>query len=186
MADEKKIGIILTMDDQASPKMRGFGTTLSANRMAIRELAMGVTYLGTTFLGLGIALEKSQNPLAQSAGQMFAMVGGIMAAVGSAAHFVYAIGTMVKALKSLQIAQMLTQAFAGPTGWISLGVGAAVAGAAVAGVTMYERSQSRVATQVNNVHVTVQGSVTTERNLVNAIQKGLVIKQQQNNTSGIR
>jgi hypothetical protein len=182
--NEATLGILLTMEDQATPKMKSFGATLSTNRMAIRELAMGVTYLGATLLGLGIALEKSNSPLAQSVGHMFMMVGGIAAAVGSSIQFISAIAKMVDALKKLQIMQMITQALAGPAGWVTLGVGVAVAGAVV-GATMYERSQ-KGASQTN-VHVTVQGSVIKEKDLAESVRRQVVLTQQRNyNTSGVK
>lgn len=180
--DIAQLGITLSMTDNATPQMRSFGTTLTSNKAAIRELAMGVTYLGSSFLGLGVALAQSNNPLAKSISQTAIMVGGIMSAVGASVQFISAIAKMVSALRALQIQQMITQAFAGPVGWISLGIGAAVAGGAIAGTAAYSRSQSQVSNRIN-----IENKVMLDgKQIGSSVRKEIVLTQQRNNTSGIK
>ena len=180
--NEASLAIILTAQDQATPQLKNFSTTLTSNKAAIRELAMGVSYLGMTFLGLGIALEKSNNAFGQSVGQMLIMVGSIMSAIGAAAQFVSAVAKMVNALKILNIQQIITQALMGPAGWITLGVGAAVATAAVAGTVAYSRAETK-----SEQKVTIENKIYLDsKQIAGPVRKQFVLNQQQNATSGIR
>ncbi len=181
--NDATVSILLTARDEATPKLQNVSNSVIANKAAFRELAMGVTYLGTTFLGLGIAMEKSKNESTQAVGHFLSMAGGIMTAVGSAAHFVTAVGSMINALNKLRVAEMLTQAFSGPTGWVSLGVGAAVAGATIAGVSAYSKSQEKTNT---NIHIYNQGSVITHKQLVDEIRTGMLQGQERDYVSGLR
>lgn len=183
--NEATLGILITAQDQATPKLQGLQNTLTSNRTAIRELAMGVSYLGTTFLGLGIALQRSNSTMAQSIGNTAIMVGAVMSAIGASAQFVSAIARMVHALKVLNIQQIITQALSGPMGWATLLGGAAIAGGTIAGVAAYSRSQTKAEKQTT-VNVKVQGSVVTTRQLGDEVRKQIILNQQRNVTSGIK
>ncbi len=182
--NEAALSILLTMKDEASSKFVNVNKNIHINRVALQQLATSVTYLGATFLGLGIAMDKMNNPFAQSVGHMFMMVGAIASSVGAAAQFIASIGKMVKALQSLHLMQILTQAFSGPVGWASLGVGVAVAGGAMAGYAAYSKSQARVTN--NNVTINNAGNVIAERNLANQVRQSIIGTQERNVTSGIR
>ena len=176
------------MQDDATPKIRTFNKeannvsdTLSKNRMAIRELAMGVGYLGTTFLGLGVAMQNSNNQTLKGFGTTFMFVGAIMTAVSSSVQFISAIAKMVDALKKLQVAEMLTQAFAGPVGWAGLAAGAAVAGGIYYGVSKMEKAQHSV-----TINQHIAGSVVTEKQLTTNVQRGLLLAGQRSFTTGVK
>ena len=217
------MAVILEMQDYASPQLQAFNAqvqqtagqvntsganmnvsmggvsdTLTKNRAAFRELAMGVNYLGTTFLGLGIAMKSANNEAIQNVGNTVMMAGAMMTAVGSAAQFLRAIGGMITALKALRVQQILSQAFAGPIGWGALAVGAGVAATAIYATSRMERGgqqpmnalprAERGGGQVNNytVNQNIAGSVVTERQLADNVQRGLLLKAQRNSTTGIR
>jgi len=212
--NETNMTVLLQMRDQASPQIQAFGQTtkqtmadirrqnqatidnmqgvgaqIVANKEAYAELSAGVRYMGTTFLALGVAMQSSNNEMIKSMGNTVMMAGAIMTVVGSAAGFVDAIGKMVKALRALQIQRMLTQAFSGPAGWITLGAGAAVAGGVLYATSRQEGSAPARPTGTNNnitVNQTVNGSVVTERQLTTNVQEGLLRKQQQSYSTGIR
>ena len=190
----------------------GLGQGLAHSTGALRTLASGVGYLGSTFLGLGIAMKQSNNELAQSLGTTLMMSGAVMSSVASAAHFVAAIGKMIKALEALRVQQILTQAFSGPLGWAALAVGAGVATGAIisssnaakapeAAPTRQGYQQILSATQMPRpaetpagsnsqqsivVNQNISGSVVSERQLVDAVQKGLLEKSSRNYGTGVR
>jgi hypothetical protein len=180
--NEATLGILITANDTATPKLQGLQNTLSNNRMAIRELGMGVTYLGTTFLGLGIALQRSNSELGRSVGNTVLMVGAIMSAVGSSIQFISAIAKMIHALRALTAAQILAQAFS-PIGIATLAVGGIIAGVTMASVS--NKAQTAVA-KGTTVNVNVQGSVVTARKLADEVRTEIIKTQDRNATSGIR
>jgi len=168
--------------------MNSISQSLAKNKAAFRELAMGVMFLGGSMLGLGVAMSQSNNEVLKSVGNIFMMAGSIMMAVGSSVQFIAAIGKMANALKALRLQQILTQAFAGPAGWASLAVGAAVAGGVVYGMSKYEGAQAKSAggaSTVNNVTQHIAGSVVTERQLTDSVQQGLLQKGQRNYGTGV-
>ena len=170
---------------QMQQSMGGIGQTVMQNQQAFSDLAMGVNYLGTTFLGLGVAMQMSNDETLKAAGNTMMMVGAIMTAVGSASQFVYAISKMVQALKALRVQQILTQAFSGPKGWIALGVGAAVAGGAIYGVSKMESGATRTAQP--KFAATIENKVYLDSKQIGAAaRKDIVLQQQRNNTSGVR
>lgn len=168
--------------------MGGVDQSLVKNKAALRELASGVMYLGTTFLGLGVAMSQSNNETVKGIGNTIMMVGAFMTAIGSSVQFIAAIGKMINALKVLRIQQILTQAFSGPAGWATLAAGAAVAGGVVYGMSKYESAQTKAAggTTVNNVTQNIAGTVVTERQLADNVQKGLLLKANRSGSTGIR
>lgn len=215
--NETNMAVVLQMRDQASPQVRAFGQTTTAtmadirrqsqmtvdnmqgmgaqvvaNKEAFAELSSGVRYMGTTFLALGVAMQAANNESIKQIGNFVMMAGAVMTVVGSAAGFIDAIGKMVKALRMLRIQQILTQAFAGPAGWITLGVGVAVAGGTIAAVSAMESRNSAKMTPGAaagpsiTVNQNIQGSVVTERQLTDSVQKGLLLKGQRNSTTGVR
>lgn len=211
--NDTNLAVVLEMQDSASPQLRAFGeqvkttaanvktaggtmnttmggvdTTLAKNKMALRELASGVMYLGGTFLALGVAMSSSNNETVKSIGNTVMMVGAFMTAIGSSVQFIAAISKMINALKALQIQQILTQAFSGPAGWATLAAGAAIAGGVVYGVSKYSSAQSKASgtTVNNNVTQNIAGSVVTERQLTDNVHKGLLLKQNRAGSTGIK
>jgi hypothetical protein len=212
--NDTNLAVVLEMQDSASPQLRAFGeqvkataanvktaggtmnttmggvdTTLAKNKMALRELASGVMYLGGTFLALGVAMSSSNNETVKSIGNTVMMVGAFMTAIGSSVQFIAAISKMINALKALQIQQILTQAFSGPAGWATLVAGAAIAGGVVYGVSKYSSAANKASggtTVNNNVTQNIAGSVVTERQLTDNVHKGLLLKQARAGTTGIK
>ena len=211
--NETNMKVMLEMRDNATPQLRAFGDTvkqtastvrtssttmgdsiggvsnsLVSNKQAFMEMSSGVRYMGTTFLALGVAMSTSNNETLKGIGNMVMMTGAIMTVVGSAAGFIGAIGQMVNALKALRVAQILTQAFSGPAGWATLAIGAGVAGAAVYGASRMNAGPSvnPNAQQSITINQHIAGTVVSERQLTDNVQKGLLLKGQRNSTTGIR
>ena len=176
-----QLGVLLSLQDNATPQLKSFTTTLSANKMAIRELAMGTAMLGASFMAMGVALKGSNSQLGQTVGQTLMMVGSIMTAIGSTVQFISAIAKTVDALKKLATMEAIVKAFQGPAGWAILLGSIAVAGGAVAGINAMSKAEKK--TEVN---VNVQGSVVTQKQLIDDVRRGIILGQQRNNTSGIK
>jgi hypothetical protein len=184
------IEVMLSMQDTATPVLKGFNSELqeglARSKSSLRELGMGVGFLGSAFLGMGVSLKASNDETAKAAGNMLFMVGGIMTAVSSTVQFVGAIARMTSALQKLNITQIIANALAGPGGWAKLAIGAAVAGATIYGVTKMSQGIS----PADNVPKTtvvqhIAGSVVTERQLSDNVQRGLLQKKGRNSTTGI-
>lgn len=181
------------MGPRVTAPLSDIGTTLANNRRAIRELASGVMYLGGSFLAMGVSMQMSNNQAMKSAGSMLTLVGGVMATVGASVQFIGAISRMIDALKKLQIAEIIAKAFSGPAGWAMLAAGGAIAGGAVYGLSRYQGAETKVAkaeaksaqTSIT-VHQHIAGSVVTERQLTDNVQKGLLLKGQRSYTTGVR
>ena len=211
--NETNMQVMLEMRDNASPQLRAFGDTvkqtattvrtssttmgdsiggvsnqLVSNKQAFMEMSSGVRYMGTTFLALGLAMQSTNNETLKSIGNIVMMTGAIMTVIGSAAGFIGAIGQMVNALKALRIAQILTQAFSGPAGWATLAIGAGVAGAAVYGASRMNAGPRVNPNAPQNITINqhIAGSVVSERQLTDNVQKGLLLKGQRNPSTGIR
>ncbi len=183
MAMEATLGILLTATDNATPKLQGMTNSLTQNKMAIRELAMGVSYLGMSFASMGIMLKAANDPLGKTITNTLLMTGSIMTAIGTSVQFVSAIVKVVDALKKLAVMEAIVQAFKGPAGWAVLGVSAAVAAGSVAGITAMAKSEKKADITINN-HI--QGSVLTDKQIADTIRKEIVKTQQRNQTSGIK
>jgi len=153
------------------------------SRTAIRELAQGVGFLGSTFIGLGASMRDSNNEMEKATGNTLLMVGTLMSSMAAAAQFVQAISKIITALKALHIQQLITHALSGPRGW------AILAGAAVVGATAYigyNAMQSKVATADKKV-ATVQVNVNMDsRTLTQPIKRNIMLGQDQNFNTGFR
>ena len=177
---EATLGVALTLtQDSVSPQLKSLGSTLGDNRMAIRELAMGVTMMGASFMAMGVALSQSSNQTAQSAGRFLMLSGSIMTAIGSAVQFVGAISRTIDALQKLAASEIFAEAMANPLLPL-LGVGAAAA--LTFGVTKGISSMNSANTKVENtVNVNLNG-----KQVADSVKQQLVINAQQNaKTSGV-
>ena len=177
---ESSLGVALVLtQDSVSPQLKSLGSTLSDNRMAIRELAMGVTMMGASFMAMGVALSQSSNQTAQSAGRFLMLSGSIMTAIGSAVQFVGAISKTIDALQKLAASEIFAEAMANPLLPL-LGVGAAAA--LTFGVTKGISSMNSANTKVENtVNVNLNG-----KQVADSVKQQLVINAQQNaKTSGV-
>ncbi len=174
-----EVSILVSMQDQATPQMANLGKVLTQNRAAFRELAMGVSMLGISFMSMGVALKQVNNPLVQTIGSTLTMAGAVMTAIGTTVQFISAISRTVDALKKLAVAEAVVKAFQGPAGWVTLGIGTAVAVGAVAGIKAMTKTENIT---INN-HI--QGSVVTDKQIAETVRKQVVLTQQRNATSGI-
>ena len=177
---EATLGVALQLtSDNVTPQLKSFGSTLGDNRMAIRELAMGVTMMGASFMAMGVALSQSSNQTAQSAGRFLMLSGSIMTAIGSAVQFVSAISKTIDALQKLAASEIFAEAMANPLLPL-LGVGAAAA--LTFGVTKGISSMNSANTKVENtVNVNLNG-----KQVADSVKQQLVINAQQNaKTSGV-
>ena len=177
---ESTLGVELVLtQDSVSPQLKSLGSTLGDNRMAIRELAMGVTMMGASFMAMGVALSQSSNQTAQSAGRFLMLSGSIMTAIGSAVQFVSAISKTIDALQKLAASEIFAEAMANPLLPL-LGVGAAAA--LTFGVTKGISSMNSANTKVENtVNVNLNG-----KQVADSVKQQLVINAQQNaKTSGV-
>ena len=177
---EATLGVALQLtSDNVTPQLKSLGSTLGDNRMAIRELAMGVTMMGASFMAMGVALSQSSNQTAQSAGRFLMLSGSIMTAIGSAVQFVSAISKTIDALQKLAASEIFAEAMANPLLPL-LGVGAAAA--LTFGVTKGISSMNAGNTKVENtVNVNLDG-----KQVAASVKQNLVINAQQNaKTSGV-
>jgi hypothetical protein len=206
-----KLAVLITGDNQLTPELNQASASLksfakthkntgdvaayntriqtrsySQMRMAVREMAMGVGFLGSTFIGLGTSLKNANNETMKTIGNTALMTGTILTAVASSLQFVSAISKMVKALNTLRNAQILASAFSGPLGWGKLAIGAAVAGGTIAAVSAVSKASSTTNKSATSVTVNVAGSIKTEREITDAVRKGIVEGQNKNKTSGIQ
>ncbi len=175
-----------TGDSEKSQKK--LAKSSASSRVALRQLSSSVAYLGVSFVGMGAAMEKSNNATVKNVGGMLSFVGGIMTAVGSSVQFISSIGRMISALNKLRNAEILAQAFSGPAGWGTLLAGAAIAGGVTYGVTkLASSSNSSVASasssskQVIEIHTHLDG-----REIYNGIKPYAVKDAGRNGTTGIR
>ncbi len=177
-ADTTELAILLSLQDNASPGLRNVGDVLANNRSAIRELASGTAYLGSAFLGMGLAMKSSNVASLQSAGNMLTMVGGMMSAIGTTAHFVSAIAKMTNALKVLNVQQIIANALS-PGGWAKLAIGGVVAGGMIYGFSKMSSSSAQNVTLENKTYL--DGRVIAQNTRTNIIKL-----QNRTNSSGIK
>jgi hypothetical protein len=175
---DNNIDVYLSMQENVTTQMPAVTSALAANKAAIRELAMGTSYLGGAMLGLSVAMKNSNNSALQGTANLLGMAGGILTAVGSAAHFVSAIAKMTSALQKFNVVQAIASALSGPAGWVKLAVGLGVAGVAVYGVSRAGRSETPISAKpLINITQNIAGSVVSERQLTDNVHKGMLIKQ---------
>jgi hypothetical protein len=168
--------------DTANVQLRSIEDSLIRNKAAIRELAMGTTFLGVSFMGMGTMLKQSNIEMVAGIGNVLNLVGGVMAFVGASASFISAISKMVNALKALNVQQVIANALSGPGGWAKLAIGGAVAGGMIYGISRMSQGGGTTINQTNNFH----GTVLTEKQAGETLRREFIKTQQRNNTTGIR
>jgi prophage DNA circulation protein len=208
---DNNIEVLLTMRDEASPTMNAFNQTVAAtktsvgglggttanmgglketllsNKNAMRELGFGAMFLGSAMLGMGVSMQQSNSQTVKSAGNMLALVGGIMTAVASSVQFVSAIAKMTSALNKMNIAQLIANALSGPGGWAKIAIGVGIVGAAAYGISKATSAVSSKEERAQNVvHNHIAGSVVTQNEIVDITQRGLIQKGGRQYSAGIR
>ena len=174
------LGVSLQLtSDTVTPQMKSLTNTFTDNKAAIRELSMGVTMMGASFMAMGVALKGTNSALGQSVGQTLMMVGSIMTAIGSTVQFISSIDKTIDALQRLAQSEIITEALANPLLPL-LGIGAAaLAIGAVKGISAEKKGE----TSVNNtINVNLDG-----KQVAAAVKQKLIINGNQNaGTSGIK
>lgn len=183
--DITEVAVVVGMQEDVTAKMPAVKGSLESIRPAVTQLAQGVMYMGSMFMGLAVAMERSNNETLRGVGQTVALAGGLLTAVGSAAQFVRAAANISRALSAINLQLIIQKALSGPAGWATLAIGAAVAGGTIAAVSSMDRSQ-KAASVNNSVTINNQGSVVTSGRLVDDVKRGLVLNQRQNYTTGLR
>ncbi len=197
-----EMAVVVGMQENVSSKMPAVTNELQKTKAATQELASGVMYMGSMFVSASIAMERSNNEALKSTGNMLAMVGGIITAVGSAAQFVAAASRIANALKLVNLQLIVQKALSGPMGWAMLAGAVAAGGLAAyklsntgasktaAAVSSDSSTFSTRATnnsssskQVINLNVPVQ---VDGKQLGQAAKKQLILDQHRNYKSGVQ
>lgn len=134
-----EVVFLFRLEDQASAGMEKTaeaveGVTVAAQRQQRTFSQNAVSAL--RFTGALLTLSGAALRIGKSFGifndQQAQTISNILLFTGAAASLISSLISISKALKGTAIASAILQAFSGPAGWIALGVGAAVAAAAVA------------------------------------------------------
>lgn len=178
--EQSTLGVALQMTgDNVTPQLKGLGTTLSDNKMAIRELSMGTMMLGASFMAVGVALKGTNSALGQSVGQTLMMVGSIMTAIGSTVQFISAIAKTVHALQTLAASEAVVQALTNP---LFLLLGLAAGAGIIAGISALNKGETK-----SSQKITIDNKINIDgKQMAAVVRKEIVVNQQQNNTSGIK
>jgi hypothetical protein len=106
------VNVKLSFTDEASAGLKETGKQVDETEkktanfgMTMKHLARGTHIVGIGLLELGRYMKESHNQTVQHAGSILSFAGAILTAVGTVAHFVAGIMTLIKALKELQHVQ---------------------------------------------------------------------------------
>ena len=181
MASIGELSVIIKADDQFTPTLKQVSIATRSSLTAVRQLASGVMWLGVSFMSMGAMLKNTKTAMGETIGNTLMFVGSIATAIGSSLQFVLAIGKMVKALKALQLQQILTQAFSGPAGWAMLAGGVAVAGLTIAATNQKVANTATAKTQPLIINNYIDGKKTS-----GVVKTNLINDAYRNNTSGVK
>lgn len=134
MAEEAAVNVVLRMRDEASADLQQVGTTMANTEMQALKMNIALTAMGGALTAVGSLLSQIDSPMAKMAGTFLTTAGAIMMTASAIIVMLPEIRKLVVALRSWAIAQAIVRALSGPAGWVTLGVGLAVAGAATAGI----------------------------------------------------
>mgnify|MGYP001563718219 CR=1 FL=1 len=98
------------------------------NAVTALRLTGSLLIMSGAFLRIGKSLGLFNDKQAET-------ISNILLFTGAAASLISSLVAISKALKGTAIASAIVQAFSGPAGWVALGVGAAIAAAAVATIS---------------------------------------------------
>jgi hypothetical protein len=176
--ESSSLGILITATDNATPQLKQLGATVSDNRMELRQLAMGVGFLGMQFSMMGMMARQSETAIGKNVGTTLMYVGALMTAFSTSVQFVRSIQQVTAALKGQAVMQALVNALTGPGGWAKLAIGGAIAIGAVAGINAMTKNEQKV---------TIENKVNIDgKQLGTAAKREIILNQQRNNTSGIK
>jgi hypothetical protein len=177
--EQSTLGVLLTCTDNATPQLKQLGATVSDNRMELRQLAMGVGFLGMQFSMMGMMARQSETAIGKNVGTTLMYVGALMTALSTAVQFVRSIQQVTAALKGQAVMQALVNALTGPGGWAKLAVGGALAFGAVAGINAMTKNEQKV---------TIENKVLLDgKQIGESARRAIIHNQMQNgNRSGIQ
>lgn len=181
--DTAEVAVMVGMQEDVSAKMPRVRGELASAGSAMRQLGSGVAHMGSMFLGMSIAMERSSNASVRSTGSVLAMVGGLAMAAGSAAQFITAASKIAKSLQQINIQLIIQKALSGPGGWLLLaGAGAAAGGA------MYAMNQKGGGGESHPQQVNVRTTVVLDKRVVGETVRSEIISAQKRNanSSGVR
>lgn len=186
MSGATDIAVNLGMQENVTKQMPAVSQDMMALQTAIAGITAATVYLGSTMLSMSIALERSSNEAARAAGNYMAVAGGMMTAVGSAAHFIQAAVYVANALKRVNLQMVLMKALSGPWGWATLAGAAAFAGLSFYAVTS-ARGGSGGGTHEVEKPVEIRSTIVVDRQVLGETARTelLKIKQRNANDSGV-
>jgi len=134
MADEAAVNLIFRARDEASDDIANMGETMAQTEVQSFQLNLALTSMGSAMSAVGSLVNQIENPVAKMGATFLMTAGAMMTTVSAIIQMIPYIRSLITMLRGLAIAQALVAALAGPAGWVKLGVGLAVAGAAAAGI----------------------------------------------------
>lgn len=134
MANEAATTIVLRMRDEASASMQNFGQETTEARLASLEFNSALTAMGGALTAVGSLVGQLGGENAKMAATFITTAGAILTTTSAIIQSIPYIRQMITWIRNLAIAQAVLRALSGPAGWVTLGVGLAVAGAATAGI----------------------------------------------------
>jgi hypothetical protein len=178
--DEAVYVIVMRMKDEASDKIQNTGKVTERTGNQFREFKLTLLAVGSAMTSMGSLLGKIDSPLTKTLSNFLLTAGAIMSTVSAIGYAIPAITKMVAAIQQLNIVSAIQKALSGPAGWIALGAGAAVAGAAVYGISQAGQQPARTP-------VTVNVPMYLDRQVVGrSSQTFLLENQDRNGTSGVK
>jgi len=135
MADEAAVNVVMRMRDEASDDLARVGGTMANTETQALQLNLALTSVGAAFSAVGALVNQLDNPMAKMAATFLMTAGAMMTTVSAIIQMIPYIRQLITWIRNLAIAQAVLQALSGPKGWITLGVGLALAGGAAAGIT---------------------------------------------------
>ena len=134
MGDEAAITTVIRMRDEASAELQNFGQNVQQQEMQALQFNVALIAVGSALSAMGSLLNQIDNPMAKMGAQFMMTAGAVFTTTSAIIQMMPAIRGLIQWLRNLAIAQALVQALSGPKGWITLGAGLAIAGAATAGI----------------------------------------------------
>ena len=134
MADEAAVNVVMRMRDEASADLAQVGGTMANTETQALQLNLALTSVGAAFSAVGALVNQLDNPMAKMAATFLMTAGAMMTTVSAIIQMIPYIRQLITWIRNLAIAQAILQALSGPKGWVTLGVGLALAGGATAGI----------------------------------------------------
>ncbi len=134
MADEAAITTVIRMRDEASAQLKGFGQNIQQQEIQALQFNVALISVGSALSAMGGLMNQIESPMAKMGAKFLMTAGAVFTTTSAIIQMMPAIRGLIGWLRNLAIAQALVQALSGPAGWVTLGAGLAIAGAATAGI----------------------------------------------------